>query len=253
MKVRLGLFLCALCILQACVSGTKKNETLPDGFVYLSEVDASIIQEMRYADIHNFMGRPIPGYLASKCILTREAAEALKNVQSELRVFSLTLKVYDCFRPQRAVNAFISWAADLKDIKMKREFYPRLGKEHLFKDGYIAEKSGHSRGSTVDLTIVPLPVLPQEQFHKGDKLRTCDSPASIRFGDNSLDFGTGFDCLDPKAHTANPSLSLDQKKNRVMFKSVMEKYGFKNLDVEWWHFTLKNEPYPDHYFDFPVL
>lgn len=230
----------------------QSNPHLPEGFVYLHEIDPSIIEEMRYYGDHNFVGRPIEGYLSGKCILTREAAQGLAQAQAEIRNFSMTLKVYDCYRPQRAVNDFVSWASRRQDTLMKEEFYPKIDKSTLFSDGYIAERSGHSRGSTIDLTLVPLPVPNQSDYKKGEKLYSCFAPASERFQDNSLDFGTGYDCFDPLSHTANPAVGPLQKRNRLMLKSVLEKFGFKNYENEWWHFTLKNEPFPDQYFDFPV-
>jgi len=232
-------------------SGSKSDD-LPEGFVYLHEVAPSILQEMRYYGSHNFLGRPVDGYESPKCILTEKAALALLSAQKELEQRSLSLKVYDCYRPQRAVDSFIAWAKDLKGTTAKDEFYPKVDKTHLFRDGYIASKSGHSRGSTVDLTIVPLPVPKQADFKVGMKLAACYLPGSERFNDNSLDFGTGFDCFDPLAHTAHPAVGKMQKRNRMMLKSLMEKFGFKNLAVEWWHYTLVEEPFSDRYFDFVV-
>lgn len=225
---------------------------LPEGFAYLRDIDPTIIQEMRYFSHHNFVGRPIPGYFASQCILTTEAAKGLALVQADLKEYSMSLKVYDCYRPQKAVDSFVLWAKDISDNKMKKEFYPKVDKSTLFKDGYIAEKSGHSRGSTIDLTVVPLPVPKQAEYRDGEKLKTCYASASQRFKDNSLDFGTGFDCFDPLAHTANPQIDGIQKQRRLMLKSIMEKHGFKNYSEEWWHFTLSKETFPDRYFNFDV-
>ena len=241
-------------LISGCNSLKEKNtsEKIPDGFVYLSDISPSIIQEMRYATPHNFIGKAIPGYTKAKCILTTEAAKALASVQEELIQYSMSLKVYDCYRPQEAVDAFVNWAKDLNDNKMKAEFYPNVEKSNLFRDGYIAEKSGHSRGSTADLTIVRLPAAPQSEYHPANKLKACYLPASQRFLDNSLDFGTGFDCFDLLAHTANPEITSEQKQNRLMLKSLMEKNGFKNLKEEWWHFTLKDEPFPNTYFNFKI-
>ena len=242
------------CFLVSCSGAQKKRvvETMPADFVYLHEVDPSIIEEMRYAEDHNFVGKPITGYLAPKCILTREAARALAKVQAEIRPRALSLKVYDCYRPQRAVDVFGEWANDGKDIKMKKEFYPKVDKSNLFRDGYIAHESGHSRGSTVDLTLVRLPVRAQATYRAGETLVECTQPAAKRFKDNSLDFGTGYDCFDPLSHTANPEIGAKQKQNRLLLKSTMEKQGFRNLPEEWWHFTLNSEPHPSTYFDFPV-
>lgn len=191
-------------------------------FVEIRAIDPTIAVEARYATSHNFIGRPITGYHAEKCFLTPEAANALGKVQGELRAYGMSLKVYDCYRPQRAVNDFIEWAKDESDQKMKQEFYPRVDKRDAFKLGYIAEKSGHTRGSTIDLTIA------------------------------GLDMGTTYDFFDELAHTANPNVSAEARRNRLLLKSVMEKFGFRNYENEWWHFTLANEPFPDTYFDVEV-
>ncbi len=221
-------------------------------FVSVTELDPTIVVDARYFGEHNFIGGPINGYEASKCLLTKETGGALAEVQRELRPMGLGLKTYDCYRPQRAVDQFVSWAKDLGDTKMRAEFYPTVDKADLFRDGYIAEKSGHSRGSTVDLTIVALPPADQEQYHAGDPLRACTLPADQRFRDNSLDFGTGYDCFDPLAHTANLSVGATQRAMRELLTNVMAEHGFTNLAEEWWHFTLKNEPFPNTYFDFPI-
>jgi D-alanyl-D-alanine dipeptidase len=245
----------SLSALTACTTTSKPVEkstetptvSTPSDLVALKDIDPTIVQDIRYATIHNFIGRPIKGYSSPHCLLTRDAAVALSKVQSELKAKSLSLKVYDCYRPQRAVDDFVAWAKDLSDVKMKKEFYPKVDKSKLFKDGYIAEKSGHSRGSTVDLTIVPLPPPSEAVYKEGQKLKPCTFVQGSRFADGSVDMGTGYDCFDPLAHTENPSISATQKWNRHLLKSTMEKYGFKNLDEEWWHFTLKNEPFPDRY------
>jgi D-alanyl-D-alanine dipeptidase len=135
---------------------------------------------------------------------------------------------------------------------MKKEFYPALEKSSLFHDKYILDKSSHSRGSTFDLTIVPIPGPIQEDYISGQQLHECYLPQGQRFKDNGLDMGTGFDCFDELSHTANPRIGQTQRISRLLLKSVMEKYGFVNYKLEWWHFTLKNEPFPNTYFDFPV-
>ena len=195
---------------------------LAQNFVEIRTIDPTIAVEARYAMSYNFIGRPIAGYHAEKCFLTPEAASALGKVQGELRAYGMSLKVYDCYRPQRAVNDFIAWAKDESDQKMKKEFYPRVDKRDAFKLGYIAEKSGHTRGSTIDLTIA------------------------------GLDMGTTYDFFDELAHTANPNVSAEARRNRLLLKSVMEKFGFRGYEYEWWHFTLANEPFPDTYFDVEV-
>lgn len=228
------------------------TSNLPDGFVDVKEVIPSIILDMRYYTSHNFIGKKIDGYHAGKCILTKEAAQALKGVQDELRRSSLSLKLYDCYRPQRAVNHFARWAKDISDTKMKKEFYPTMDKRNLFKDGFIAYKSGHTRGSTVDLTIVPIPVPGQEEYRPGQELRECYLPAEKRFKDNSIDMGTGFDCLHEMSYTESPLIGVKELANRQLLKNIMMKYGFKNYSKEWWHFSLKNEPFPKTYFDFAI-
>ncbi len=228
------------------------SQGFPAGFVDLGEAAPSITLDIRYYTPHNFVGEPIDGYNKPKCLLTGEAAEALKKVQNELRQFDLSLKVYDCYRPQRAVMHFVKWASNIQDIKTKEEFYPTVDKRNLFRDGYIAERSSHSRGSTVDLTIVPLPAPEQEKYTPGQKLSACFLSADKRFKDNSIDMGTGFDCFHELSHTANTKAGPGQRINRLVLKSLMEKHGFQNYSLEWWHYTLKDEPFPSTYFDFPV-
>jgi D-alanyl-D-alanine dipeptidase len=224
----------------------------PKDFVALRSVDPTIIQEMRYSTPHNFVGKRIDGYEQPVCILTRPAAEALHRAQLRLLHKGYTLKVYDCYRPQRAVNHFVRWAQDLDDQAMKGEFYPNVDKTRLFADGYIAEKSGHSRGSTMDLTIVKLPANPTRPYRPGEPLVPCFAPKEQRFPDNSVDMGTGFDCFDTLAHTLDPRIQGEQRANRLLLKSTMEGLGFVNLAEEWWHYTYQPEPYPNTYFDFPV-
>jgi D-alanyl-D-alanine dipeptidase len=207
---------------------------------------------MRYTENHNFIGRPIVGYETPECILTREAAVGLKAVQTELRPKGYSLKVYDCYRPQRAVNDFIAWSKDPSTQQMKAEFYPRVDKSKTFTLGYIAARSGHSRGSTSDLTIVPLNPKAEPVYIPGQPLVACYAPYHQRYADNSLDMGTGFDCLDEHAHSNFQGLTPMAYYNRMLFRNVMAKHGFVVYAKEWWHFTLKKEPYPNTYFDFPV-
>ncbi|MEV6115413.1 M15 family metallopeptidase [Streptomyces sp. NPDC052109] len=243
--------LLAVTALSATAHATTEPRA-PKDFVALSTVDPTIIQEIRYFTPHNFVGERIDGYEQPICILTRPAAEALHRAQVQLLRKGYTLKVYDCYRPQRAVNRFVSWAEDLDDQAMKGEFYPNVDKTRLFADGYIAEKSGHSRGSTMDLTIVKLPARPTRPYHPGEPLVPCYAPKNDRFPDNSVDMGTGFDCFDTLAHTLDPRIQGEQRANRLLLKNTMEGLGFVNLAEEWWHYTYKPEPYPDTYFDFPV-
>lgn len=231
--------------------GRTENK-MPDNFVDIKTVIPSALLDIRYYGDHNFVGARVDGYGAPKCLITATAAEALAKVQVELQEFSLSLKIYDCYRPQQAVDHFVRWAKDIKDTKTKAEFYPTVDKRNLFRDGYIAEKSGHSRGSTIDLTIVPVPLPAEVKYISGQPLQACYQAAGKRFKDNGIDMGTGFDCFHELSHPGNQKVGRQQRTNRLLLKSLMDKRGFKNYDKEWWHFTLRNEPYPDTYFDFPV-
>lgn len=238
---------------SATSTGSGVSEpTAPDEFVALRTAAPTIIQEIRYVTPHNFVGEPVDGYEQPLCILTRPAALALQRAQWKLLRQGYSLKVYDCYRPQRAVDHFVRWAKDLQDERMKPEFYPQVDKSRLFADGYIAEKSGHSRGSTVDLTIVKLPAKPTRPYVPGEKLVPCYAPQGERFRDNSVDMGTGYDCFDTLSHTDDPRIQGERRANRQLLKSTLADVGFTNLPEEWWHFTHKPELFPDTYFDFPV-
>jgi D-alanyl-D-alanine dipeptidase len=229
-----------------------QEPTAPADFVSLQDVDPTILADIRYVTPHNFTGDPVDGYRAPLCILTRPAADALRRAQQEFVAQGYSLKVYDCYRPQRAVNDFVGWARDLADQRMKAEFYPRVDKSQLFADGYIAEQSGHSRGSTVDLTLVRLPAAQTPPYVPGQPLVDCAAPAPVRFPDNTIDMGTGYDCFDTLAHTMDPRIQGEQLQNRLLLKTGLERQGLENYPSEWWHFTFKPETYPDTYFDFPV-
>jgi D-alanyl-D-alanine dipeptidase len=252
-KITFCLFLVTiLCFIQLSVSYCSSEDKIQEGFVDIQEVIPEILLDIRYYGTHNFLGEKVDGYQAPKCLLTRQTAEALACVQKELAPFSLSLKIYDCYRPQRAVDHFVRWAREIENIKTKKEFYPNVDKINLFKDGYIDSKSGHSRGSTVDLTIVLLPASVQQNYIHGQKLSECYLPAAKRFRDNGIDMGTGFDCFHELSHTVNKNIGNQQKINRLLLKSLMDKHGFRNYEKEWWHYTLNNEPYPETYFDFIV-
>lgn len=203
-------------------------EELPDGFVYLHKAVPGAVLEVRYHSGHNFVGERIDGYESPLVILTGQAAKPLAEIQAVLSPFGLGLKFFDGYRPQRAVDHFVRWAEDVNDTRMKAEFYPGVEKRNLFRDGYIAAKSSHSRGSTVDLTIIDL---------KTGK---------------ELDMGTNFDFFGPKSWPDNPDMSQQARANRALLRNLMTSYGFRPLKEEWWHFTLENEPYPETYFDFVV-
>jgi zinc D-Ala-D-Ala dipeptidase len=205
-----------------------QQRELPAGFVDAASVVPGLIVDMRYTTTDNFTGRPVDGYEAPVCILTERAATALLEVQNELRPFGLGLKVFDCYRPARAVAQFVRWAADPADTLRKAEFYPELDKSRLFELGYIAERSGHSRGSTVDLTLVEL-------THG-----------------NELFMGTGWDLFSRLSWPMDGRIEPEHRALRMLLRSLMMKHGFRPYDQEWWHFTLNGEPFPDTYFDFPV-
>jgi len=250
---RIAVVLALFALLPAAPAAAAAERNAPPGaFVSLKDVDPSILIEIRYRTSHNFIGRPIRGYDEPLCILTREAADALRRAQAEVRRRGYTLKVYDCYRPQRAVDEFVRWARDLDDERMKAEFYPRVEKRRLFKEGYIAAKSGHSRGSTMDLTLVRRPPGRQAVYRRSQPLVDCARPYGVRFRDNSIDMGTGYDCFDPLAHTYNGRIHGVQRRNRLTLKHLLEHEGFKHLPEEWWHFTLRTEPFPETFFDFPI-
>ncbi len=229
-----------------------EEPSAPKEFVALSDVAPTILHEIRYPTRHNFVGDRIDGYRQRMCIVTRDTARALSIAQHAFLRKGYSLKVYDCYRPQRAVDHFVKWAKDLDDERMKKEFYPRVEKDRLFEDGYIAEKSGHSRGSTVDLTLVRLPAQPTRPYRPGEPLVSCFAPKGDRFPDNSIDMGTGYDCFDTLSHTLDPRIEGKQRANRMLLKNTLEKSGFTNLPEEWWHYTLTDETFPDTFFDFPV-
>lgn len=213
------------------VWGEAPSDALPDNFVYVSEVIPDIRSDLRYYKTDNFLGRRVDGYLKPRLILTNQAAQALKGVQAELVGFGLCLKVFDGYRPQRAVNDFVRWGKDLNDKKMKSEYYPRVRKEELFEKGFIAKRSGHSRGSTVDLTI-----------------ELINGPSKTV----ELDMGAPFDFFGPESAADSPLVSPEHRAHRMLLRLIMEKHGFEPYAKEWWHFTLKDEPYKNTYFDFPV-
>jgi zinc D-Ala-D-Ala dipeptidase len=223
----------------------------PRGFVEPKTLIPDLVVEMRYATARNFIGRPIPGYKAPRCFLTLPAAKALQCAADGLRPRGFLIKVYDCYRPQRAVNAFVAWGRDLRDQKKKSEFYPDVDKRSLFYENYIASRSGHSRGSTVDLTIVPIARQPTA-FDSAGEIRACDSKAGTRTDDGSADMGTGFDCFSTLSHTASSKVNDAQRENRNLLRTFMRDCGFINNRSEWWHYTLRGEPYPGTFFDFPV-
>jgi zinc D-Ala-D-Ala dipeptidase len=217
--------LTGLCVASLSVNAAAQDR--PAAFVDAAAVVPGLIVDARYAGSHNFVGRPIEGYEARRCFLTKPAAEALAQVAHDLAARGLVLKVFDCYRPARAVANFVRWARNLNDTAGKREFYPEVDKRMLFRDGYISSRSGHSRGSTVDLTLA-------------------------HTDGSELEMGTPFDFFSPRSWPSSPSVSPEAKENRALFAAAMRRRGFRPYPREWWHFTLAHEPFPDTYFDFPV-
>jgi zinc D-Ala-D-Ala dipeptidase len=235
-------------------NGFAQGKSMPKEFVYLRDIDATILQDVRYAGRDNFTGKPVPGYAAAECVLLRPVAEALKRVQADLAGQNVSLKVYDGYRPQRAVKAFVQWAQDGKNSIETKRFHPRLNKSELLAARYISAASGHSRGVAVDVTLVRLPAAPQAAFDPKASYGPCTGPAENRAADNSIDMGTGFDCFDPKSHTASGDISAEQRQARQTLIAAMERHQFKNYAGEWWHFTyqMPGSPEPQAY-DFPIL
>lgn len=238
------LFCLLLLAMPACYS-------LPAGFINLHDIAPHIVIEMRYAGTYNFVGRRIKGYDAPHCFLTWQAAYALAKIQKKLEAKDLGLKVYDCYRPVTAVLDLYRWSQSRKYQAMKQAFYPHVAKQDLFKLGYIALHSGHSRGSTVDLTIVSYPSPPVFADHPRQPL-SCTVSLEKRWHDDSIDMGSGFDCLDPISNVNAQNISAKARHNRLFLRYTMMHDGFEPYRKEWWHFTLQREPYPEHYFDFPV-
>ncbi len=216
--------------LGACLAAGGET-AVEAGFVHVDEAAPEVVQELRYATANNFVGERIDGYEAGRALLTQPAAEALQAVAAELREAGLRLKLFDAYRPQRAVMHFVRWAQDTADTRTKAAYYPRVAKGDLFKLGYIALESGHSRGSTVDLTLM-------EQTDDGTW--------------REVDMGTPFDFFGEEAASRSDLVTEAQQRHRRQLREVMERHGWVAYEAEWWHFTLGSEPYPETYFDFPV-
>jgi len=203
------------------------NNNLEDGFVYLKDIDDSIIVDLKYYSSENFTGRFVDGYLANKAILTNEAGLALSNAQKDFNKLGYSLILYDAYRPQSAVDFFVRWSTNLNDTIFKNLYYPDIKKSNLFELGYIAYKSGHSRGSTIDVSLVDMTT------------------------NKEIDMGTIFDYFGIESHTFYDNLTENQKANRLLLYEIMSNNGFQNYSKEWWHYTLKNEPF-QKYFDFLI-
>lgn len=234
--MRAGAFALLLCLpaLGACASRpavqvSPATDAAQAGLVEAAGVVPGLRQDIRYATADNFVGAPVAGYAAPKCLLLAPVAQALARVQQDVQRDGLSLKVFDCYRPVRAVKHFVAWARDANDQRTKAAYYPNLDKSRLL-DGYIAETSGHSRGATLDLTLV-----------------RCEGDACTE-----LDMGTPFDFFDPRANTAHPQLTDAQRRNRALLVRAMARHGFRNYPMEWWHYTFQPEPTPHTAYDVPI-
>ena len=228
-KSLLGVLLALILFVTPAYAQRSQSPDDPSGFVVLAEVVPDIIQEIRYYSTYNFVGDRIDGYEMPCALMTREAAEALKAVSDDVMKMGYRLKIYDAYRPQPGVDHFMRWAEDLNDTRMKEYFYPEIDKTQIIPEGYVAVKSGHSRGSTVDLTLFDMNT------------------------EKEVDMGGTFDYFGELSHPDyKGNLTEEQFNNRMILRDVMIKHGFKPIEEEWWHFTLRNEPYPDTYFTFPV-
>lgn len=237
----------AIVALTVMTGPASAQARLPDDFVHLRAVDPSIAQDIRYAGSENFVGRPLAGYDAPECILRRDVAAALARVQADLAGTGLALKVYDCYRPERAVRAMVQWARDRAPDPDGKRFYPRLAKQSLLA-GYIAAKSRHSTGTAVDLTLIAR----GEALRAGPPARgPCTAPASERGDRESIDMGTGFDCFDQNSHTNSPAIGAAPRRWRAVLVAAMAKRGFRTYHREWWHFTYGGAA-PLAYYDFPI-
>ncbi|CAF1584499.1 unnamed protein product [Rotaria magnacalcarata] len=228
------------------------SEKLPPGFVYLHEIIPDIQVSLRYATEENFLGCIVNGYYTNVSIMTETAALALKQAQQLAKEHGYQLVIYDSYRPQKSVDHFIKWSEDPNDSQIKKDhYYPRINKEDAFDLGYIAKKSGHTRGSTIDLTLIQIgkcllnPLVPIERVLN-------DKSAVLFLDDGTVDMGSSFDLLDEASHTNSTLVNKDHQQMRMLLKDLMEKVGFINYEREWWHYTLKNEPFPDTYFNFDV-
>lgn len=241
--------LCLLCLSLAtpCLA----DELKPEHMVYLRSVDPGIKQDIRYASAHNFTGHPLDGYRAAECLLSADAAKALARVQATLKAEGYGLKVFDCYRPSRAVADMGRFATEPGDPR-KAEFYPRLDKQDFWRLGYVARVSNHSRGGTVDLTMTGPGALPAATWTPAATPVDCTADYGQRWHDGAVDMGTGFDCFDERAHTDSSLISAAAMENRQRLSRAMEKEGFTGYAKEWWHFTYSRAPSLKTVMDFPI-
>ncbi|MBR0962321.1 M15 family metallopeptidase [Bradyrhizobium japonicum] len=225
-------------------------EPLPGGFVYLRDIDPSIIQDIRYATSNNFVGRPLAGYGAGECVVKREVGLRLKAVQEELAAQSLSLKMFDCYRPARASIDMVRWSQNGHETAAERRYNPKIPKTELFRLGYIASRSQHSTGAALDLTLVDLKADNSAKYDPTKTYADCTAPVEARAPEGSVDMGTGYDCTDAKGHTAATSINPEQRAWRKRLVAAMARQGFVNYSKEWWHFSLPGAG--GAAYDFPI-
>lgn len=237
-------------LLSAATISAAYAQPLPGGFVYLRDIDPSIIQDIRYATSNNFVGRPLAGYNAGECVVKREVGLRLKAVQQELAAQNLSLKMFDCYRPARASLDMVKWSQNGRETAAERRYNPKIPKTELFRLGYIASRSQHSTGSALDLTLVDLKADNSARIDPSKTYADCTAPAEARLPEGSVDMGTGYDCTDTKGHTAVTSITPEQRAWRRRLVAAMARQGFVNYSKEWWHFSLPGAG--GAAYDFPI-
>ena len=237
-------------LLAASVFAPARAQTLPGDFVYLRDIDPRIIQDIRYATANNFVGRPLAGYNAGECVVKREVGLRLKAVQQELAAQNLSLKMFDCYRPARASLDMLKWSQDGRETAAERRYNPTIPKTELFRLGYIASRSQHSTGAALDLTLVDLKADNSAKYDPSRAYADCTAPVAARAPEGSVDMGTGYDCTDPKGHTAATSINAEQRAWRKQLVAAMARQGFVNYSKEWWHFSLPGAG--GAAYDFPI-
>ena len=243
MKARLVALLTAITF-----SNIVSAQSLPGDFVYLRDIDPTIIQDIRYATSNNFVGHPMAGYRAGECLVKREVGLRLKAIQQELAKRKLSLKMFDCYRPTSAVADMVAWSRDGRDSG--RRFNPAYDKRDLFRLGFIAYRSEHSTGAALDLTLVDLTADNSAAFDPTKTYADCAAPVDKRAPEGSIDMGTGYDCTDTKGYTRSPAITAEQRHWRGELIAAMRKQGFVNYSKEWWHFSLPGTGWPAY--DFPI-
>ncbi|UVO39918.1 M15 family metallopeptidase [Bradyrhizobium arachidis] len=239
-----------LAIIAIAAASSAHAQSLPGGFVYLRDVDPSIIQDIRYATSSNFVGRPLAGYGAGECVVKREVGLRLRAVQHDLAAQQLSLKMFDCYRPARASLDMVRWSQNGRETPADRRYNPRIPKTELFRLGYIASHSQHSTGAALDLTLVDLKADNSAKIDPSKAYADCTAPVAERLPEGSVDMGTGYDCTDAMGHTAAPSITRDQRAWRKRLVAAMAKQGFVNYSKEWWHFSLPGAG--GAAYDFPI-